>query len=139
MKNLSEQEVDDERRRGGQQRAGHQHVVGRAARRRRVHIVQHHRHRLRRGLAEGDADQKVVPDAGDLQDQNDDQDVARHRQHDLEEDLPETAGIDHRGGDQLLRDAAKIIGEDQRQDRHRERRMHERDAPGRAEDVQRRR
>ena len=34
------------------------------------------RHRLGAEAAEGQADQEVVPDRGDLQDQHDDQDVA---------------------------------------------------------------
>ena len=130
MKYFPSSEVDDQRRRGGEQRAGHDDVVEGAGGRRRIHVVEDDGHRLGVGAAEGHADEEIVPDGGDLQDQDDDQDIARHRQHDAEENPPEPARIDHRRRDQLRGNAAEIVGEDQGQDRHRQRRMDHGDAGG---------
>src|SRR5690606_13663256 len=96
-------------------------------------------HRLRAEAAKGEPDQEVVPHGGDLQDQHDDQDVAGHRQDDLDEDAPEGAGIQHRRAHDLLRYPLVVIAEDQRQDGHGEDRVDQRDAQDRDVDLKPRR
>ena len=120
---------------GGEQRGRHVDVVVGLAERRDHHIGEDHRHRLRADAAVGQADEEVVPHRGDLQDQHDDHDVPAHRQDDLAEDAPEGARIHHRGAHDLLGYSLVVIAEDQREQRHGERRVDDRDAPDGAVDV----
>ena len=126
---LAGDEIDDERHEARQDRCGHVDVVFLHALHGVDDVVELHRHRI--GVRPGvdDAEQEVVPDAGDLQDDGDDEDRQRHRQHDLEVDAPEAGAVDARRLEQLLRHRGEIVAEQQRQDRHAEDGMHDDEAP----------
>src|SRR5262245_18291639 len=74
---LASEDVDEQGRQGGHHGRGHVDIVFFHARRCVDDVVQRHRDRRRTAGGEGGAEQKVVPDVGELPDHGDDQDRQR--------------------------------------------------------------
>src|SRR3954447_9005149 len=122
-------EIDDQRDQAGEQRGRHVDVVFLHALDGVDDVVELHGHRVDVRPRVDNPKQKIVPDAGDLQDDRDDENRQRHRQHDLQIDAPESGAVDARGLEQLLGDGGEIVAEQQGEDRHAENRMND-DQPG---------
>jgi hypothetical protein len=76
----------------------------------------------------GNAEQEVVPDVGELEDADNDEGRCRQRQHDLAEDAHESGAVNPRGLDQLVRHVREVVAEDERGDRDTVDNVHEHEA-----------
>src|SRR5277367_1239162 len=95
------------------------------------------RDRLLTTAGEDDAEQKFVPDAGELPDHGDDQDRRRNRNDDLEKDAPEAGAVDPRRLDQVVGDADVVVAAEQRRERQALNTMHENQAVDRIRQMRR--
>ena len=114
---LAAEEIDEKRRQRADQHGGTHHVVGahgRAAHRQRD---QRRGDRLVGAGVQHDAEQVLVPDAGELPDHGDDHDRRGQRHDDLPEDAPEAGAVDARRFDQVVGDADIVVAEEQRRER----------------------
>src|SRR5579883_2529584 len=111
------EEVDEQRRNGADQHAGAHHVVdfcvGVAGRQ----TDQRRGDRLVASRREDDAEEIVIPDAGELPDHGDDQDRRRQRQDDLPENAPEAGAVDTRRFDQVVGNVHVVVAAEQRRER----------------------
>src|SRR5580698_1388744 len=110
------EEIDQERGNGADHHRSARDVV-------RVRILltrcerdQRHRDRLLRSARENDAEQKFVPDAGELPDHGDDQNRRRQGKNDLEKDSPEPGAVDARRLDEVVGDVDVIVAAKQRRE-----------------------
>jgi hypothetical protein len=132
---IAPDEVHRQGQHRGQQGGRHIHVVDLLALGRVDDVVELHGHWVVLAPGEDQTEQEIIPDAGGLQDQCDDEDRQRHRQHQLEIDAPEAAAVDTRGLEQLDRQAAVIVAKQQRHDRHAEDGVDQHDVRHRLEQV----
>src|SRR5215217_9053669 len=117
---LAGDEIDRERHEASQDGRGHVHVVFGRALGRVDDIIEVDGHRIVLRAGKDDAEQEVVPDTGDLEDQRHHEDRQRHGQHDLEENAPEARPVDARRLEQFLWQRREVIAEQERQDGHAE-------------------
>src|SRR6187399_2242151 len=106
-------EIDGERHEAGDDGSSHVDVVFTHALDRVHDVVELHSHRVVRLAGKNEAEQIVVPDARDLQDDGDREDRQRHRHHDPEEHAPEPRPIDARRLEELRRKRGEVVAEEQ--------------------------
>src|ERR1700722_4260100 len=107
----------------------------------RVHLTGRERDqrggdRLLRSASEDDAEQKFVPDAGELPDHGDDQDRRRQRKNDLEKDSPEAGAVDASRLDEVVGNVDVIVPAEQRCERETLDHMNENEAVNRVREMQ---
>ena len=107
----------------------------------RVHLTGRERDqrrgdRLLGSAGEDDAEQKFVPDAGELPDHGDDEDRRRQRKDDLEKDAPEAGAVDAGRLDEVVGDVDVIVAAEQRREREALDHMNENEAIDRVREMQ---
>src|SRR6266436_3689639 len=110
-------EVDDERDQRGQQGGRHVHIVGALTLRRIDDVIKLDGHRQILASGEDKTENEVVPDAGHLQNDCDDEHGRRHWQHDRPEDAKESRAVDACCLEKLGRKGCEVIAEQQRHHR----------------------
>ena len=96
-------------------------------------VVQGDRHRLCDRIGHHrDAEEKVVPDVGELEDADDDKGRDRQRQHHACEGGDQAGAVHARGVEQFGGHAGEVVAEDQRRDRDAVDHVHQHQPPDRA-------
>src|SRR5579883_1522729 len=111
---LAAEEIDQQRRDGADQHGRAHHVVDFGVGVAGGEADQGGGDRLAAARGEDDAEQIVVPDAGELPDHGDDQDRRRQRQDDLPENPPEAGAVDARRLDQVVGNVDVVVAAEQR-------------------------
>src|SRR5271170_107785 len=105
----SAEEIDQQRGNGPDQYAGAHHVIDPDVDAPRGHADQRGCDRLTAAGGEHDAEEILVPDAGELPDHGYDEYGRGERQYDLEEDTPEAGAVDTRRLDQVVGYADVVV------------------------------
>src|SRR6185437_10062656 len=115
---LAAEEVDEQRGEGADEHGGARHVVGVHAEPSRAQRHERRGNRLLGAGGEDDAEQELVPDAGELPDHRNDQDRRRDRDDHLPEDAPEAGAVDAGRLDQVVGDVDVEIAAEERGERY---------------------
>src|SRR5271166_3491417 len=108
------EEINEEGRDGGDQNGAARNIIRMGVLLASLQSDERGRDRLLAATSEHDAEQILVPDAGELPDDGDDENRRRERKDDLEEDAPEACAVDARRLDQIVRDVDVIVPAEQR-------------------------
>src|ERR1700722_8047667 len=133
---LAAEQINQERRDGADHHRGARDVI-----RVRVHLTgrqsdQRRGDRLLSSAGEDDAEQKFVPDAGELPDHGDDEDRRRQREDDLEKNAPEAGAIDTGRLDEVVGNVDVIVAAEQRRERETLNHVNENEAVDRVREMQ---
>src|SRR4029077_40933 len=133
---LAAEQINQERRNGADHHRGARDVIGA-----RVHLTGRQRDqrcgdRLLSPAGEDDAEQKFVPDAGELPDHCDNENGRRGGKDDLEEDSPEAGAIDASRFDEVVGNVDVVVSAEQRCEREALDHVNENEAIDRVRETQ---
>src|SRR5579863_852524 len=114
---LAAEKIDQEGRYGADQHRAACDIVGMG-----VHLTglqgdERGRYRLLAPAGENDAEQILVPDAGELPDDGDDKDRRGQGKNDFMKDAPEARAVDSRRFDEVVRDIDVVVATEERRER----------------------